>query len=304
MAAERHFQRGAEELGGLYSSMDGEFTVPEGSLRNQTAYRMRGQKGGSAVGGCGFMLKPTKAGEVKDITMDDYVAVYVLRGSGSYVDWNGRSHPLKAGDVAQRLPGRRHSTLLAPDGLWAEVFIVVGRGFFDSLASYGFMDLERPVLHPGLRPSLLERFETILGELASGSGPVPHGVLLAAHELLYDIYAFDKASQAPDPHAELMEEAKGVLGGDLTERVPLPELAARFNLSYERFRKVFRERTGFSPGAFRLRRRIEAACRLLAGERRSVKEVAFALGYPDVQSFSKQFAQIVGSPPSSFRNRI
>ena len=284
--------------------MENDFAIPESSLRNQTAYRMRGQKGSCAVPGCGFMLKPTKDGEVKDIVMDDYVAVYVLRGEGSYVDWNGKAHPLKAGDVAQRIPGRRHSTLLVPDGQWAEVFILLDNDFFKSLASYGFMDSEKPILHPGLRLSLLEKFESILEDVSSGTGPVPHSTLIKAHELIFDIYSFDKASQEPDPHAELVEAAKDVLGGDLTERIPLPELAARFNLSYERFRKVFRERTGFSPGAFRLRRRIEAACRLLAGERRSVKEVAFTLGYPDIQSFSKQFAQIVGVPPSSFRDRI
>ncbi len=284
--------------------MDNDCILPESAFRNQTAYRMRGQKGSCAVPGCGFMLKPLKDGEVKDCVMHDYVAVYVLRGEGSYIDWNGKAHMLKAGDVAQRIPGRKHSTLLEPDGQWAEVFLLLERGFFSSLASFGFMDLEKPVLHPGLRLSLVDKFESILSDLSSGSGPVPHSVLLKAHELIFDIYSFDKAAQAPDPHAELVEEAKGVLGGDLTERIPLPELAARFNLSYERFRKVFRERTGFSPGAFRLRRRIEAACRLLAGERRSVKEVAFTLGYPDIQSFSKQFAQIVGSPPSSFRDRI
>lgn len=284
--------------------MDNDSPIPEKALRNQTAYRMRGQNGSCAVPGCGFMLKPTRAGELKDCVMDDYVAVYVLRGEGSYIDWDGRTHPLKAGDVAQRIPGKVHSTLLVPDGLWAEVFILLGHDFFDSLVSYGFMDPSRPVLHPGLRLSLLEKFESILQEISSGTGPVPHSTLLKAHDLIFDIYAFDKAAQAPDPHFELVEEAKGVLGGDLTGRVPLPELAARFNISYERFRKIFRERTGFSPGAFRLRRRIEAACRLLADDRLSIKEAAFTLGYPDMQSFSKQFAQVVGVPPSSFRDRM
>ena len=283
--------------------MDSERILPENTFRTQMAYRMRGQKGYCAVPGCGFMLKPDKAGEVKDIVMNDYVAVYVLRGEGSYVDWNGKTHPLKPGDVAQRFPDRKHSTLLVPDGQWSEVFILIGREFYNALNSYGFIDTERPVLHPGINRSLVDKFEDMLLDISSGTGPVPHSTLLKAHELLFDIYSFDRASREPDPHAELVEAAKNVLAADLMERTPLPELAARFNLSYERFRKVFREMTGFSPGAFRLRRRIEAACRMLAGDRMSVKEAAFTLGYPDVQSFSKQFTQIVGITPSSFRER-
>jgi AraC-like DNA-binding protein len=285
--------------------MDKDVKIPESVFRNQMAYRTRGAEAAStsAVPGCGFMLKPDKDGELKDCVMYDYVAVYVLRGEGSYVDWNGKVHALTPGCVAQRIPGRKHSTLLVPDGQWAEVFVLIGRSFFDSLASYGFIDRDRPVLRPGLRPSLVEKFEGVLQDVASGTGPVGPGTLLKAHELISEIYACDRAARAPDPHAELVEEAKIALGDDLMERLPLPELAARFNLSYERFRKVFRERTGFSPGAFRLRKRIEAACRMLAGERMSVKEVAFALGYPDVQSFSKQFAQLAGIAPSSFRSR-
>jgi AraC-like DNA-binding protein len=47
---------------------------------------------------------------------------------------------------------------------------------------------------------------------------------------------------------------------------------------------------------------VEAACRLLATERLSVKEAAFSLGYPDIHSFSKQFKQFTGVSPSRFRD--
>ncbi len=280
--------------------MDIEQTIPESVFRRQVAYRASEP---CAVSGCGFMLKPDKSGEVRDNAAPYYVAVYVLRGEGSYIDWNGKSHPLTPGCVAQRFPDKRHSTLLVPDGQWAEVFMVLDRKFFEALASYGYIDLGRPVLRPGLRLSLIEKFEYILQEISKGTGPAPHQLLLKAHELLFDMLSLDRASRAPDPHSELVESARELLSNDLMERLPLPELASRFNMSYERFRKVFRERTGVSPGAFRLRRRIEAACRLLAGERLTVKEVAFNLGYPDIHCFSKQFRQVMGIPPSLFRER-
>jgi len=276
--------------------------VPESAFRSQTAYRIGGLESPTSVKGCGFMLKPNAPCEI-DCVMKDYVAVYVLRGSGTYVDWNGKTHPLSAGCVAQRMPGRKHSTIQKPDGQWCEVFLHLDLRAFELLKAYGFIDPGRPVLHPGLNARLVEKFELLLSEISSGAGPVPFESFLLAQDILGDIYALDRAASSPSTHKSIVDEAKRLLGDDLTARIPLPELAARFNLSYERFRKVFRERTGFSPGAFRLRRRIESACRMLAERERSIKEAAFFLGYPDVQSFSKQFSQIVGVPPSEFRKR-
>ncbi|OGV49257.1 MAG: hypothetical protein A2X49_10090 [Lentisphaerae bacterium GWF2_52_8] len=280
--------------------MDLEFVLPRKAIRREVAYRTVGPGLSCAVPGCGFITKDRR-NDITDNTPSDYVMVYVLRGEGSYIDWNGKEHQLRPGCVAQRLPGRKHSTVLVPDGKWYESFLVIGRPFFETLAGYGFVDMEKPVLRPGLRMGLFRQFEELLADIAGGTGQVSPRILLKAHSLLADVYAFDKAARAPEPHAKLVEEAREILGNDLMERISIPELAANFNLSYERFRKVFREQTGVSPGAYRLRRRIEKACQMLSGTELSVKETAYALGYADMHSFSKQFAHVMGVSPSRFR---
>ena len=281
-----------------------EQALPLSVFRKRVAYRTLGTGGKVGTPGCGFLLKPTRSGEIRDNRPSDYVAVYVLRGEGTYVDWNGRSHPLFPGCVAQRLPGKRHSTLLVPDGQWAECFLVLNHVFYDTMVMLGSMDPDRPVLNPGLHRALVDQFEAILSDLAQTSGKVPPHTLLRAHELILAIYALDKAAQAPDHHAEMVQVACSLLGKKLADRLSLPELAASFKMSYERFRKVFRERTGVSPGAYRIQRRVEHACRLLSEERMPVKEAAYVLGYPDIYSFSRQFRQIIGAAPSTFRHGI
>lgn len=281
-----------------------EHALPLSVFKDETAYRTLGPGGKTGILGCGFMLKPTLAGEVRDNRPIYYVAVYVLRGKGSYVDWNGRSHPLFPGCVAQRLPGKRHSTLLVPDGRWAECFLVLNRVFYDALVRLGSMDPDRPVLNPGLHRSLVDQFEAILANIAQTSGKLPPRILLGAHELILSIYALDKAAQAPDRHAEMVQVACSLLGKKPADRLSLPELAASFKMSYERFRKVFRERTGVSPGAYRIQRRVEQAGRLLTEERMTVKEVAYALGYSDLYGFSRQFRQFMGTAPSTFRHGV
>jgi AraC-like DNA-binding protein len=211
---------------------------------------------------------------------------------------------MTAGCVAQRLPGKRHSTIQEPDGQWAECFVVLHRDLFETLVRFGTMDTERPLLWPGLHASLVEQFEAILADLAAGSGQVSSRTLLRAHELVVSMYALDAAARAPDPHAELVQAACDLLSENVEERAVLPALSGFFGMSYERFRKVFRDRVGVAPGAYRIRRRIERACQLLSEERLSVKETAYALGYPDIYSFSRQFRQVMGTPPAAFRRGV
>jgi AraC-like DNA-binding protein len=75
-------------------------------------------------------------------------------------------------------------------------------------------------------------------------------------------------------------------------------------LSYERFRKIFRQRQGLSPGDYRIRRRIDQAKALITQHRLSNKEIAYALGYADPFTFSKQFKQVVGMSPAVFRKTV
>ena len=81
-------------------------------------------------------------------------------------------------------------------------------------------------------------------------------------------------------------------------------LSARLGLGYERFRKVFRQRVGMSPGEYRIRRRIDRARALIAQHRLSNTQVAHALGYRDPFTFSKQFKQVVGVSPGAFRRTV
>jgi AraC-like DNA-binding protein len=160
------------------------------------------------------------------------------------------------------------------------------------------------VLDPGLHRSLVDGFEQVLRELQRLAGRAAPRALLKAHELLVDIHDLDAARRAPGPHEQMVASACALLGRRLAERLSMRELAASFHLSYERFRKVFREHVGVAPGDYRIRRRIERACRLLVQDRLSAKEIAYELGYADAYCFSKQFRGVMGVAPAAFRREV
>jgi AraC-like DNA-binding protein len=69
-------------------------------------------------------------------------------------------------------------------------------------------------------------------------------------------------------------------------------------MSYESFRKRFRELTGQSPAHYLTAQVMSQACNLLYAGNLQIKEIAGELGFCDEYHFSKRFKQWYGQAPS------
>ena len=98
-------------------------------------------------------------------------------------------------------------------------------------------------------------------------------------------------------------QARQQLEEDWAAQLSLQSLARNLNMSYERFRKLFKQFVGHSPGEFRILRRIDRGKTLLL-KQYTVAEAAGELGYPDAFSFSKQFKRYTGMSPTQFKRTI
>jgi AraC-like DNA-binding protein len=83
--------------------------------------------------------------------------------------------------------------------------------------------------------------------------------------------------------------------------ITLTAAARGSGMGYERFRKVFREHTGVTPGVFRILRRLDRARALLHEGERSIAAIAEELGYASPFAFSSQFKRFVGVAPNHYR---
>ncbi|MGW0663725.1 helix-turn-helix transcriptional regulator [Streptodolium elevatio] len=80
-------------------------------------------------------------------------------------------------------------------------------------------------------------------------------------------------------------------------------LARGANMSAGHLSREFRQAYGESPYGYLMTRRIERAMALLRRGDMSVTEVCFAVGCQSLGTFSTRFAELVGTPPSAYRQR-
>ncbi len=80
-------------------------------------------------------------------------------------------------------------------------------------------------------------------------------------------------------------------------------LARGAGMSAGHFSRQFRAAYGESPYSYLMTRRIERAMALLRRGDLSVTEVCFAVGCSSLGTFSTRFTELVGVPPSVYRQR-
>jgi AraC family transcriptional regulator len=81
----------------------------------------------------------------------------------------------------------------------------------------------------------------------------------------------------------------------------LAEVADAVGLSPWHFCRAFRASTGDPPQRWLAHRRIDTACDLLRDPRRSVLEVALAVGFGGASQFARAFRRATGASPSAWR---
>lgn len=78
-------------------------------------------------------------------------------------------------------------------------------------------------------------------------------------------------------------------------------VAAKSDSSRDRFARLFKEQTGWSPLDYFQMRRVHHACNLLLNSGHSITEVAHQLGYADAAHFCRLFKRHRGMSPREYR---
>lgn len=268
--------------------------------KKDVVYRCIGSDLTNGILACGFMPKATTEKSQYNFMIDYYSGFMLLSGSGRYYTPNREMIPIQAGDFVQRIPGVCHSTEITPDGNWVEFFISFGRTTYNYLCSLNLLPTGTPVIHSQYDENTLQQFSRFLHQLKTAGDTELPFLSLKAQEIVLSIANRPAKTFPADSVRGAIEEACRLLSGDIHRAVSLEEVAAALHMSYENFRKKFREYAGVSPLQYRIEQKMKhAKLLLLSGV--SIKETAQLTGYSDAYSFTKQFTNSVGISPGRYK---
>jgi transcriptional regulator GlxA family with amidase domain len=100
---------------------------------------------------------------------------------------------------------------------------------------------------------------------------------------------------------QAVDRAIAMMQANLGEQLTLDDLARSAMFSKFHFSRIFQKVTGISPGRYLSAMRIEEAKRLLVTTSLTVADISHLVGYRGVGTFSSRFSDLVGVPPTTYR---
>jgi AraC-like DNA-binding protein len=98
-----------------------------------------------------------------------------------------------------------------------------------------------------------------------------------------------------------LRRARDRIDREYAEPLDVEAIASGVHMSAGHFSRQFKAAYGESPYSYLMTRRIERAMAFLRRGGMSVTEVCFAVGFSSLGTFSTRFTELVGMPPSVYR---
>jgi transcriptional regulator GlxA family with amidase domain len=102
---------------------------------------------------------------------------------------------------------------------------------------------------------------------------------------------------------KLLRRVRDRMDREYAQPLDVEALARGVNMSAGHLSRQFKLAYGESPYSYLMTRRIERAMALLRRGDLSVTEVCFAVGCSSLGTFSTRFTELVGMPPSTYREQ-
>jgi len=113
----------------------------------------------------------------------------------------------------------------------------------------------------------------------------------------------DAAQQVRLEHLARLRRVRDRIDRDYAQPLNVEALARDVYMSAGHLSREFRQEFGESPYSYLMTRRIERAMSLLRRGDLSVTEVCFEVGSSSLGTFSTRFTELVGMPPSVYRQK-
>ena len=236
--------------------------------------------------------------------LDEYQFVYISRGRGVFESKSFGQATVGEGDMFLLFPGEWHSYQPDETTGWDEYWIGFKGLNIDSRVSNGFFLPREPIFHVGLSEDIVRLYRNaiaIASEQSIGFQQMLGGV---ANMLQGYAFALNRHNPCEDQQAaEAIHKAKIIMTEKFGQKIGPTDVADAINMGYSKFRRLFKEYTGYAPLQYLQELRLQRSKQLLVGTELTLTEIADRVGYDNADYFSAAFKKKNHITPANFRKK-
>jgi AraC-like DNA-binding protein len=238
--------------------------------------------------------------------LQEYQVLYISQGEGVFESQHCPNTKITEGTVFFLFPGEWHRYRPNPEKGWNEYWIGFNGEIAKKLEKNGFISRTTPVVHIGLQQSIIDLFTLIIDKTRtekSGYQPLVSGAVMHLLGQTHSLAKQEVAKQE-DISEAIVNKAIALLRCGYQMNISIEQIAEELQVSYSWFRKAFKVYTGMAPGQYLLQLRVDKAKMLLSDHHKTIKEIAYDLGFESAFYFSKIFKQKTGVSPEMYRKNL
>ncbi len=228
-----------------------------------------------------------------------YSIEYISDGSISLAV-NGKLRLLTAPVAFWMLPGNTYQFLPANDRpfehFWSD--------FYGPRAERMLKCIDARFPKGSVRVSKPIEFEMIFDEMIKTHKDFPiykrYEAVICLEHLAGFIYSSAIGEEKANQKHNFIEEVASKIKLSPLNEYDFKKIARQNNISYEHFRKLFREQNGMAPHNCLLQCRMEHAAKTFQDGEVSIKELASSHGFADISSFFRMFKRKMGASPAKY----
>jgi AraC-like DNA-binding protein len=235
-------------------------------------------------------------------TLPGCYLVYIPTGGGTLETKKGK-WDVNSGDVMVLYPGEWHSYKPSNETGWEEYWIGIrGEVLSNRILKDLFPENTSYVKQIGHQEELIFLFSQslkLVKKNSFGFRKILAGIVL---QLVAFVISYEK-EELGSREEQLCKKVIDFIREKLNTEVDFKKLASEHHLSYNRFRTVFKNNTGFSLQQYLIHERLEHAKRLMINTDLSLKEISAKTGFNSLFYFSKVFKNKMGYSPGQIRRK-
>lgn len=233
--------------------------------------------------------------------LNEYQLLYITKGRGMFSSESSGRSQVKEGYMFLLFPGEWHTYRPDPETGWNEYWIGFDGRIMDEWVKDVFFRKESPVFNIGLNEEIIALYKRAIIIAEAQEANYQQALSgIACNLVSMAIYLSRNRDFNKSDIASQMNQAKIAVHENISAITP-EELAKITCMSYSKFRKIFKEYTGFAPSQYIQEVRITMAKELLTNTSKSIKEIAIELGYDNKDYFFTVFKKVTGNTPITYR---